>query len=627
MKRIDPKTLGIAAILLAAILFVAVNVISNVWLNNARIDLTEGKSYSTSDQIKPVFKQIKEQIVIRVYYSTAIGDASSRHAVFYQRVRDLLQQYAKLADGKIKLEFYNPQPFSDVEDRAVGFGLQGVPLGAGGEVGYFGLAATNSTDDQQVIPFFNLDREQFLEYDLTKLIYSLSEPNQPKVGLLSSLPIEGAPQGMQFGGQGGPRPWAIMSQIKDFFAITPLAPDVKEIPKDITMLMLVQPTGLAEPTVYAIDQFVMRGGKVLAFVDPNAESEAAMGQGAPAPPDFTGMKKLMKSWGVTLVDNKVAGDLESAMRVNMSMGARPVVADYVAWMALRDDNVDHNDAITGDLHQLNFGTAGVLEKAEGATTTVTPLVSTGLKSERIDTDKVMGLPDIVALFRDFKAQNKRETIALRASGSAKSAFDAAPAGAPGEFIKQSAQPIQVVVIADTDVLTDRFWTEANNFMGQQVVVPTADNGNLVVNALENLTGSPALSSLRGRGVQSRPFELVDEIRREAELQFRAKEQSLTGRLDELQKKVNAMQPKGADQQGMAILSDDDKRTIESYRGDILATRKQLRDVQRALRENIDRLESVVKFINIGAVPVLFGLALIIAATVRHRRRRRRAAEA
>jgi ABC-type uncharacterized transport system involved in gliding motility auxiliary subunit len=163
-------------------------------------------------------------------------------------------------------------------------------------------------------------------------------------------------------------------------------------------------------------------------------------------------------------------------------------------------------------------------------------------------------------------------------------------------------------------------------MGQQVVVPTADNGNLVINALENLTGSPALSSLRGRGVQSRPFVLVDEIRRQAELQFRAKEQSLTSRLDELQKKVNAMQPK-ADQEGVVILSDEDKRTIESYRGDLLKTRRQLRDVQRALRENIDSLEAAVKFINIGAVPVLFGLVLIIAAAVRHRRRRRRAAEA
>jgi ABC-type uncharacterized transport system involved in gliding motility auxiliary subunit len=325
------------------------------------------------------------------------------------------------------------------------------------------------------------------------------------------------------------------------------------------------------------------------------------------------------------VPNKVAGDLDAAMRVNMSSGARPVVADYVAWMELRDDNFDHHDAITGDLHQVNFGTAGVLEKVPGATTTVTPLISTGPKSMRIDSDKVMGLPDVVALFRDFKPQNKPEMIAVRASGPAKSAFEAPPTQGAA-FIKESKQPIQVVVVADTDVLTDRFWTDTSNFMGQQVVVPTADNGNLVINALENLTGSPALSSLRGRGVQSRPFVLVDEIRRQAELQFRAKEQSLTSRLDELQKKVNAMQPK-ADQEGVVILSDEDKRTIESYRGDLLKTRRQLRDVQRALRENIDSLEAAVKFINIGAVPVLFGLVLIIAAAVRHRRRRRRAAEA
>ena len=156
-------------------------------------------------------------------------------------------------------------------------------------------------------------------------------------------------------------------------------------------------------------------------------------------------------------------------------------------------------------------------------------------------------------------------------------------------------------------------------MGQQVVVPNADNGNFVVNALENLTGSPALSSLRGRGVQSRPFLLVDDIRRQAEQQYRQKEQALTGRLDELQKKVDSMQGQ-KDANGMPILSDADRHTIETYRGDILATRAQLRDVQRGLRENIDRLESTVKFINIGAVPLLFGLILIIAAGIRHRRR-------
>ncbi len=623
MGNLNTKTVAVLGLVLAAILFIAVNVVSGVWLNTARLDLTEGKAYSTSDQIKPVFEHIAEPIVVRVYFSSTIAEASTRHAMFYRRVRDLLQQYAKLANGKLKVEYYNPQPFSDVEDRAVGFGLQGVPLGAGGEVGYFGLAATNSTDDQQVIPFFNLDREQFLEYDLTKLIYSLSQPNQPKVGLISTLPVMGMPGGgnpFMGGGQGTP-PWAIMSQLKDFFDITQLEIDAKAIPKEIGLLILVQPSNLSDETTYAIDQFVMNGGKVLAFVDPNAEAGGLTGpQG---PPDFTGIAKLMKAWGVQLVQNKVLGDMDAAMRVNMGQGPRPVVADYVAWMQLRAQNLDRNDAITGDLRQINLGTPGALEKVQGATTTVTPLISTGPKSMRIDQDKVMGMPDVVSLFRDFKSQDRAEVIALRIAGAAKSAFDA-PLVKDQPFTKDAKQPIQVVVVADTDILTDRFWTEGQNFFGQQVVTPTADNGNFVSNALENLTGSPALSSLRGRGVQSRPFLLVDEIRRDAEQQYRQKEQALTSRLEELQKKVDAMQGQ-KDATGAVVLSDSDKATIENYRGDLLATRRELRDVQAALRSNIDALENLVKFVNIAAVPLLFGLILIIVGAVRGRRRRAAAA--
>ncbi len=623
MPRFASRTLGLVAIAAAAVLFIAVNVVSNTWLRNLRLDVTEGASYSTSAQVKPMFASIKEAIVVRVYFSEAIGRASPRHAEYFQRVRDLLQQYAELANGKIKVELYNPEPFSDVEDRAVGFGLQAVPLGQLGEVGYFGLAATNSTDDQQVIPFFNLERAQFLEYDLAKLIYSLSEPDQPKIGLLSTLPIEGAPAMPNMMGmpQQQPRPWAVLGQIRDTFAIETLNPGITSIPADIDILMLVQPDGLSDAAAYAIDQFILRGGKALVFVDPNAES-AGMG-GPPGGGDKQGIDKLLKAWGVRMVEGQVVGDLEAAARVGIQAEGRPVAADYVAWLQLRAGHFDANDAITGDLQQINLGTSGMLEKVEGATTTVTPLISTGLQSMRMPADKFMGLPDVVSLFRDFKPQNKAEILAARISGPAKSAFTEAPkvegAEAPAAHLSESKQPIQVVVVADTDILGDRFWTQNSSFLGEQIVVPTADNANFTINALENLTGSPALSALRGRGVKSRPFELLDSIRRDAEMQYRQTEQSLSGRLDELQKKVSAMQVR-EDGQGQAILSDEDQRTIESYRGDILATRRELREVQRALREDIDRLQGILTFVNIAVVPILFGLGLVVFAAVRRRRR-------
>jgi ABC-type uncharacterized transport system involved in gliding motility auxiliary subunit len=292
--------------------------------------------------------------------------------------------------------------------------------------------------------------------------------------------------------------------------------------------------------------------------------------------------------------------------------------DYVAWMQVGPDHFDSSDAVTGDLKRITMGTAGALDIVEGAGTKVSPLIVTGLRSQRIAADKFIALPDVAALFREFKPANKRENLAVRITGTAKSAFPDAP-------LKESKQPIQVLVVADTDMLTDRFWTEGGNFMGQQVVVPTADNGSFVVNAIENLTGAPALSSLRGRGVQSRPFTLINSIRRDAEMQYRAKEQSLTSHLEELEKKVKDMQVR-EDGNGAVVLSPQDQKAIESYRSDMLATRRELREVQRALRESIDHIERLLTFVNVAAVPIVFGLVLIITSIVR-RRRARRAVEA
>mgnify|MGYP000287656034 CR=1 FL=1 len=193
MSKLNAKTAAAAGLVLAVILFVAVNMVSGAWLNTARLDLTAGKAYSTSDQIKPVFEHIAEPIVVRVYFSSTIAEASTRHAMFYRRVRDLLQQYAKLANGKLKVEYYNPQPFSDVEDRAVGFGLDPVALDGGASSGYLGIAGTNSTDDVDVLPVLSPERETFLEYDLTRMVNNLAHPDKPVVALLSSLPINGDP--------------------------------------------------------------------------------------------------------------------------------------------------------------------------------------------------------------------------------------------------------------------------------------------------------------------------------------------------------------------------------------------------------------------------------------------------
>jgi len=380
MTNTDKGRLAVLAVAVAAVLFIAVNIIAQTLFSAARIDVTEGQVYTLSQETVPVFQDIKEPIIVRVYFSQALAEASPRHGVYFQRVRDLLSQYSALSGGMLQVQYFDPEPFSDVEDRAVGFGLQAVPLGDIGEVGYFGLAATNSTDDQEVISFFNLEREAFIEYDLTKLVYTLSNPDQPKIGLITKLPVDGGmTPGM--GGMGGTPtpPWQIMEQMRDFFEVERLDATLDEIPEDVDVLVLAQPEGLSDTAAYTIDQWVLAGGQAMVFVDPNFESGNTP-PGSPDGGDLANVKRLIEAWGVTLDEGVVAGDIQAAVRVNTAAGGRPVISDYPAWMNLQVNALNEDDAITGDLKNLTLATAGVLTLVDESELDVRPLIQTGTDS-------------------------------------------------------------------------------------------------------------------------------------------------------------------------------------------------------------------------------------------------------
>ncbi|MDE0800910.1 MAG: Gldg family protein [Rhodospirillaceae bacterium] len=626
MTNIDKGRLALLGIVVAAILFLAVNTISQTLFSAARVDVTEGQVFTLTKETIPVFQDIREPVVVRIYFSQALSEASPRHGVYFQRVRDLLSQYSALSSGMLQVQYFDPEPFSDVEDRAVGFGLQAVPLGDLGEVGYFGLAATNSTDDQEVIAFFNLEREAFIEYDLTKLVYTLSNPQQPKIGLITSLPVDGGmTPGM--GGMGGSPtpPWQIMDQMRDFFDVERLDMALEEIAEDIDVLVLAQPDGLTEIGAYTIDQWVLSGGKAIVFADPNLESGAAPQGGMPGPSDLANTKALLGAWGLTLEDDVIAADMQAAVRVNTSAGGRPVISDYPAWMNLQSSALNKDDAITGDLKNVTIATAGVLTQTEASTLDIRPLIQTSTDSMKIASEKLIGLPDVVGLFREFEPSGERLLLGVRVSGLAKTAFpDGAPEGLPAKdgqdrvHIDEAATPIQVIVVSDADMLADRFWVQESNFFGQRMVVPTADNAAFLINALENLTGTPALSALRGRGQVSRPFTVVEDLRRDAEQQFRAKETELLGRLETLQGDISAIQVNQVGE-GEGLIGEDDQRAITNYRSKLLSTRKELREVQRSLRENIDQLEGILKFVNIAGIPIAFGGVMICLGVWRRRR--------
>jgi gliding motility-associatede transport system auxiliary component len=679
--RLPRHTLAWSSIGLALVLLLSVNVIASNALRNSRVDLTQQNLFTISPGTRSVLRGIDEPISVRLYYSKRLGEASSAYARYFERVRALLEQYRDISGGKVQLAIYDPEPFSDAEDRAVAAGLRGVRLNQEGEVGYFGLTGTNATDNDVSIPFFTTDREPFLEYDITKLIYGLANPKKRVVGLISGIPIDGGmnPMAMMGGGPQQLPPQVIMEQIRDFFEVRTLNQDLKEIPADIDVLMIAQPDRLTADAAYAIDQFVLGGGKVLAFVDPVAEVGARRGpMGLSGSAPSTDFIKLLKAWGVEFDPKKGVGDIATARRVQFGGGARPVVTEYVAWMGLDQRNIDSKDVLSGGIEHLNLASAGFLTKVKDATTQVSPILVTSPQAMEIGADKLGPVPDPVALLRAYKPGGKPLMLAARISGDAKTAFpDGAPkppkkdgdkdkadksagkskdnnakdakltdakpdAKAKDEKAKdekakdgkaaqdkpkeeksepaksqKTAGRINVIVVADTDMLADQFWVDTREFLGQHVAIPNASNSAFVVNALDNLSGSESLIALRARGTDERPFKLVAELRRDAERRYREKEQVLTAKLKEVQDKLAKFET-GAEG-GNVILSESDRQSIDKFRADMLSTRRELREVKRALREDIDRLDGWIKFANIALVPLLIGAVGVGFAAMQRRR--------
>jgi ABC-type uncharacterized transport system involved in gliding motility auxiliary subunit len=642
---------AVAALVCIALMLVSVNIITARFFT-WRLDLTGQHLYTLSRGTLRTLAKIDEPITLRFYYSARLTDEAPSYGVYAQRVRELLDQYVAAARGKIRLEVYNPQPFSDVEDRAVAFGLQGVPLDAQGEQVYFGLAATNSTDDQQIIAFFQPERERFLEYDLTKLVHSLAFPKKTVVGLMSTLPLEGDMTAMMRGRPA--EPMAVIEQLEQLDTVKTLASSIDAIPADIDVLMLVHPQNLPEKTLYAIDQFVLKGGKALVFVDPHSELQAAhpSQRTPPGAPTASNLERLFKSWGFEVPSQTVAGDRRDAQRVGVpsSRGSRPL--DYIAWLNLKTDNLNRDDMITADLSHVMMASSGIIEPLDGAKTTVEPLITTSLDSTKIPAEKLTGLPDVAGLLAEFKPDNKRYILAARVTGMAESAFPDGPPKAPEpakpeakegetdpppkpaedpavpavEAVKQSAQPINIVVIADTDILDDKFWLQKQEFFGQRVAVPTANNGDFVANAIEVLAGGDDLVGLRTRGTSARPFEVVNQIQSEAQARYSAEERALQAKLKETQAKLENLT--GKDQSNApATLSAEQTKAIEEFRADMVQTRRQLRDVQAALRSDIRRLKAGLEFLDIALIPIIVMALAIILGALRLKRRSRRAAEA
>lgn len=626
--------LSIAGLLIALILFFAVNIAASAVLRGARVDLTEGRLFTLSEGSRAIARKLPEPITLTFYYSEDAANDVPMVKAYASRVREMLQEYQAASDGKIDLRFVNPEPFSEQQDAAEQAGLYGPAVGRGNRL-YFGLVGINSTDRTETIPFFAPDKEQFLEYDLTRLIYLLSNPPRKVVGVMTWLPMEGMPINPMTGQRGGSPPWQLLQQMRDLFDVRMIDSTAREIPDDIGVLLIVHPKQPSDDARYAIDQFVLRGGRVLLAVDPLCESDLPPGMNpmqAMNIPKDSDLPDLLSAWGVTLQQAKVAGDLNLAMRVSMGPGEPTALLHYLELPAAQ---LDADDPITGGLGLLRMISTGILERTPSATTTLEPLIFTTTQSASIDTAEVSFVPDARALLARFTPSGNRLTLAARITGKVSTAFpDGPPAAAPvpdGQpapeprkhaHLAESAQPANIIVIADCDMLTDRLWTREQR-LGQISLgtTKTADNGDLIIGALDNLGGSSDLMSLRARATIARPFDRVEAIEADARKRFAEKETELQNKLQQLEQEINQIQQTRPDGQASMLLTPEQQAKLEQAMQERLATRKQLRDVQHQLRQDIERLGVAVKAVNLAIMPGLVALAAVGLSAYRASRRR------
>ncbi|RVT89593.1 ABC transporter [Rhodovarius crocodyli] len=629
-KRLLLSAGGVAAALLLA---VGANMLSDRFLSSARVDLTEQHLYTLSPGTRSVLGGLQDPITLRLFYSRRLGAEVPMFGAYAERVRDMLREYVAASGGKVRLEVLDPEPFSETEDRATALGLQAVPLDQAGEQVFFGLSASNQTDDERSIAFFQPDRERFLELDLTRIVWELSNPRRPVVGLMTPLPLNGDPRAMMMRQPQLAQPQVVMTQLRQQVSLRDVALDAQVIDPEIQLLVLAHPQGLSDATLYAIDQFVMRGGRLLLLQDPHSEMQAARTPQGQQTDTSSSLARLLNAWGIEAPTDHVVLDQRGAWRVRAPGNDRVQAVDYLAWFAMSGDSLNRQEPATAQLEQISLGSAGEVRRREGANIEFTPLLTSSAQSATIETDKVRREPNPTRILADFRADGQRRVLAARVRGVLHSAFDAPPALAEGQerpenFPAHRAStegPANLVVINDTDMLDDRFWVQVRDFFGQQVAQPFAGNGSFIVNLADTLTGSDALIGLRSRGESLRPFERVEAIRRVADAQYRQTERGLQERLTATEQRLRELRQGPAAQPGernrnQVVITPEQRAEIDRAREEIAATRRQLRTVQLELRRDIDGLETRLRILNIAAVPLLVTIFAVGLAVVRSRRR-------
>ena len=594
-------------LILALFILIAINIaFSSV---SARLDLTKEKQYSLSSGTKKIISEMKEDVVFKVFYTKETPGIPVYIKNYANRAIDFLREYERQGKGAITLEIHDPKPDSEEEEWAERYGIRGIDAPGGGRL-WLGLAVM-AAEREEAIAFLDPEQETRLEYNVTRMITRVQSPGKQKIGILSSVPVFGTkadPSGQRRG------PWMFVEELKKTYEVIQIPPDGEKIPYDLDLLMLVNPGRAGDKMIRQIDAYVSKGGNVLAFVDPHPVTDPTPLVRGPFADLFD---DLMASWGVSMEKERVLADFNYS--TILSRGANQQ-EDNLLWLSLQPESFNPDHLITAKLETMLLSTAGVFGKMEASQFDYEPLLSSSAQSAVMENFQAQFGAD--AIRKAFKSEGKRRDLAVTVRGRFPQAFPISSEDIVEKEMGQEKTPKSsvIVLVGDSDMLYDYYYMQRQNFLGFQTVNVFNDNLNFLLNTTEMLCGNESLIDMRSRGEFKKPFDRVLRIQEEARLKWLDRERALTQRMEELNSKLGELEGRKSESHRL-IITASQEHEIEKFKEQRRQINRELKDVRKNLRAEIESLGRKVKFFNIFFAPILVGIAGLFFAMSRRRRMR------
>ncbi|MFP3911765.1 MAG: Gldg family protein [Desulfobacteraceae bacterium] len=620
---VKKATLSIVGLVVLLLILVVANII--VSYANVRWDATEENIYSLSDGTLNILASMTRPVTIKLFYSKSNPDIPAEIKLYSRRVKDFLSEYEQRSDGMIRVETYDPRMDSDEEEWAEKYGLRSVGV-PGGERIYFGLVFV-CADKEATIEWLDAAEEQLLEYDITRTIQGLQQTEKQVVGIISGLPVFGNPRRPPMARQGGGEPWLFVTELKKTYRVKKIAPDTEKIDPSTDLLLIVFPKNITPQLKYAVDQYVLSGGKAVIFVDPLCVSDNSQG-GQQFAPMGASLKELFTVWGISMDPKMAVADFDQPTQVRGQSG----IEENPLMISARGKAFNPDAIVTSGLENMLFPVAGAIQKAEGAGCEFEPLVSSSANAALMEAHNAyLG---VEAIKKDFVSDQKRYPVAVRIRGTFKTAFPSGPPGKeetgtapektpiPADHLKEGIKPSTIIVLSDADMLADQFYVQKRQVLGFAISEMFNDNLNFVANATEILTGSDDLIGLRTRGKLQRPFTAVLELKRRAQGRWLAKEKELVRQIEAANEKLRKLEKQKDASQEM-IISPEQEKEIARFKARRDKINDELKKVRKKLRSEIETLGAVLKAVNIFLMPLVVALIGAGFAIYKHRKMKRK----